>query len=411
MPPTPRKTPKIILAQDELSEYYGPHREHLGMVPPHRGQIVSKARLAQLQEAKQAAAPQLMPGGRATLRSIPTMAEFTDAPRLSVKKNQMHVAFKGGEAMPLPKAIDQVTKLLARLQKSGQSDELQRATKVLAHLQGLTKVEAMLKQLPPTEGVMASPARAAALQRQKRVFDPSRSKIFDPNKKAAPSHFAKKTYAERQSEATPEDARAARLATYLELQEPGPTKLPQNIQEALREKFGRPGRVVPSEFTERGLPVPKKLAALVTGPQIVKSGLFTTKSLPSPKRKSAGLQQYLEDLAGSGYSGPTPSRIENISPQEVTSVLQRGRRMIESLQVTPVKKAAKTFKALKAEMENAVKSGSVSREVADSTMNRIVEGIMTSGYADALLGKISGGKWRKNPIARMIRLAEKSRRA
>jgi hypothetical protein len=382
MPPTPRKTPKVLLAQDEMEAYYGPHQELLGLKGPSRtSSKVSKARLAQLEAMKAAVKPQLMPGAKATLKSNPTLADVTEyPPRLSVKKGQMHVSLGGREAMPLTEAMALVDKAAEKAKASGKQTEVTRLQQVKQKLQGLTQVEAMMRQLPPTEGVMASPAQAARLQRQKKVFE------LNPNQPSG--HFPKKTYAERQSELTPEDARAARLATYLELRDKPTTRIPKELQTALQERFGR---------------------GMVTGSQIRKSGLVTTKGAPQPGRGLATRQQYLEDVGGSGYSGAVPSRIENISPPQVSAVLQKGRRLIESLQSLPIKKAAKAFKVLKSEVNQAVKSGAMSREVADSALNRIVEGIMTSGYGDPLLSEISGGRWKKNPISRMMRLANKGR--
>jgi len=280
--------------------------------------------------------------------------------------------------------VDQV---IAKAQASGNSAAVARLQQAKQKLEGLTKVQAMLKQLPPTEGVMASPAQAAALQRDKQVYE------VNPN---APSgHFVKRSSADYQAEATPADARAARMAAYMATKEAPAARVPAEIRTLIREKLGEAGPVKAEDFIKRGLKVPKKLANLATGSQIRASGAVTTQGTKPPSEKeriALNRAQYLEDVGGSGYSGGVPSRIENIGSPTVSDILRRGRRLIDTLGKMPTKKAASTFKALKVEMDQAVKDGAVSREVADSALNRIVEGIMTSGYGDALLSRISGGK-------------------
>lgn len=310
--------------------------------------------------------PTTPPRPLGTKKSGPTLANFVENPRLSVKKGEMHVSLRGGKSMPLAEAMGLVDQVIARAQAAGKQSEVARLQQAKQKLEGLTKVQDMLKQLPPTEGVMASPAQAAALQREKKVYE------VNPN---APSgHFVKRSSADYQAEATPADARAARMAAYLASQEAAPTRIPAEIRTALREKFGK---------------------RLVTGSQIRESGAVTSAGVKPPSEKeriALNRAQYLEDVGGSGYSGGVPSRIENIGSPTVSDILRRGRRLIDTLGKMPTKKAASTFKALKVEMDQAVKDEAVSREVADSALNRIVEGIMTSGYGDALLSRISGGK-------------------
>lgn len=322
-----------------------------------------------------------------TPKSGPTLAHFIENPRLSVKKGEMHVSLRGGKPMPLADAMGLVDQVIARAQAAGKQSDVARLQQAKQKLEGLTKVQAMLKQLPPTEGVMASPAQAAALQREKKVYE------VNPN---APSgHFVKRSAADYQAEATPADARAARMAAYLASKEAAPARIPPEIRTAIREKLGEAGPVRAKEFLERGLKVPAKLANLRTGSEIRASGAVTTAGMKPPseqERIALNRAQYLEDVGGSGYSGGVPSRIENIGSPTVSDILRRGRRLIDTLGKMPTKKAASTFKALKVEMDQAVKGGAVSREVADSALNRIVEGIMTSGYGDALLSRISGGK-------------------
>jgi hypothetical protein len=322
-----------------------------------------------------------------TKKSGPTLAHFIENPRLSVKKGEMHVSLRGGKAMPLADAMGLVDQVIAKTQASGNSAAVARLQQAKQKLEGLTKVQAMLKQLPPTEGVMASPAQAAALQREKKVYE------VNPN---APSgHFVKRSSADYQAEATPADARAARMAAYMAAKEAPAARVPAEIRTLIREKLGEAGPVKAKEFTDRGLPVPKKLANIATGSQIRASGAVTTQGTKPPSEKeriALNRAQYLEDVGGSGYGGGVPSRIENIGSPTVSDILRRGRRLIDTLGKMPTKKAASTFKALKVEMDQAVKDEAVSREVADSALNRIVEGIMTSGYGDALLSRISGGK-------------------
>jgi len=357
MPPT---KPKIVIEAGQ---------QPMGKSRLASGQVRSKARLAQLEAMKAAAKPELMPGARATLASGPNLPEFIKGnnPRLSVKKGEMHVSLSGEKSMPLAEAIGLVNQVIAKTQASGNSAAVARLQQAKQKLEGLTKVEAMLKQLPPTEGVMASPAQAAALQRDKMVYE------VNPN---APSgHFVKRSSADYQAEATPADARAARMAAYMATKEAPAARVPAEILTAIREKLGG--------------------SKLVTGSQIRASGAVTTRGAKPPSEKeriALNRAQYLEDVGGSGYSGGVPSRIENIGSPTVSDILRRGRRLIDTLGKMPTKKAASTFKALKVEMDQAVKDGAVSREVADSALNRIVEGIMTSGYGDALLSRISGGK-------------------
>ena len=331
--------------------------------------------------------PPTPPRPLGTKKSGPTLANFVENPRLSVKKGEMHVSLRGGKSMPLAEAMGLVDQVIARAQAAGKQSEVARLQQAKQKLEGLTKVQDMLKQLPPTEGVMASPAQAAALQREKKVYE------VNPN---APSgHFVKRSSADYQAEATPADARAARMAAYLASQEAAPTRIPPEILTALREKLGKASPVLAEDFIERGLKVPKKLANLRTGSEIRESGAVTTAGMKPPSEKdriALNRAQYLEDVGGSGYSGGVPSRIENIGSPTVSDILRRGRRLIDTLGKMPTKKAASTFKALKVEMDQAVKEGAVSREVADSALNRIVEGIMTSGYGDPLLSRISGGK-------------------
>jgi hypothetical protein len=377
MPPT---KPKIVIEAGQ---------QPMGKSRLASGQVRSKARLAQLEAMKAAAKPELMPGARATLASGPNLPEFIKGnnPRLSVKKGEMHVSFSGEKSMPLAEAIGLVNQVIAKTQASGNSAAVARLQQAKQKLEGLTKVEAMLKQLPPTEGVMASPAKAAALQRDKKVYE------VNPN---APSgHFVKRSSADYQAEATPADARAARMAAYMATKEAPAARLPAEIRTLIREKLGEAGPVEAEDFIKRGLKVPKKLANLATGSQIRASGAVTTQGTKPPSEKeriALNRAQYLEDVGGSGYSGGVPSRIENIGSPTVSDILRRGRRLIDTLGKMPTKKAASTFKALKVEMDQAVKDEAVSREVADSALNRIVEGIMTSGYGDALLSRISGGK-------------------
>jgi len=331
--------------------------------------------------------PPTPPRPMGTKKSGPTLAHFIENPRLSVKKGEMHVSLRGGKAMPLADAMGLVDQVIAKTQASGNSAAVARLQQAKQKLEGLTKVQAMLKQLPPTEGVMASPAQAAALQREKKVYE------VNPN---APSgHFVKRSSADYQAEATPADARAARMAAYMAAKEAPAARVPAEIRTLIREKLGEAGPVKAKEFTDRGLPVPKKLANIATGSQIRASGAVTTQGTKPPSEKeriALNRAQYLEDVGGSGYGGGVPSRIENIGSPTVSDILRRGRRLIDTLGKMPTKKAASTFKALKVEMDQAVKDEAVSREVADSALNRIVEGIMTSGYGDALLSRISGGK-------------------
>ena len=331
--------------------------------------------------------PPTPPRPMGTKKSGPTLAHFIENPRLSVKKGEMHVSLRGGKAMPLADAMGLVDQVIAKAQASGKSADVTRLQQAKQKLEGLTKVQAMLKQLPPTEGVMASPAQAAALQREKKVYE------VNPN---APSgHFVKRSSADYQAEATPADARAARMAAYMAAKEAPAARVPAEIRTLIREKLGEAGPVLAEDFIKRGLPVPKKLANIATGSQIRASGAVTTQGTKPPSEKeriALNRAQDLEDVGGSGYGGGVPSRIENIGSPTVSDILRRGRRLIDTLGKMPTKKAASTFKALKVEMDQAVKDEAVSREVADSALNRIVEGIMTSGYGDALLSRISGGK-------------------
>lgn len=356
---------------------------------------------------KPKAPPTATPHEKAVLALMPR-ARLSKTPA-----GDIGIMFEGSKR-PIP-LDEQIATLKARA-KGANPEEAANIKLAVEYLNKLsTDIEPPLMLLPPREGRrVASSTQAAKLKAAQRFVD------------TGSGHFAKESPEEylspadrRAMEARKDMVERERAQARGKGQEPGeipegtrPSRLPGFEAETLKKAVAQGG--LKKIMGRRGFK--EKGRTLVPGSERIRKAIIGA-ATPEQKQKIAS-------------GSPNPARIEAVVPTPEEAIAKRAaddvtrlrsgtrgnmrgdspiativapgvkhfdgirRKIINMVGTASVPKLTKLVKAYMRDVGKAVRTkdnpGGISREVANSLRNRMVENLMQTGQADAIFGRIKG---------------------
>lgn len=308
--------------------------------------------------------------------------------------------------------VDQLLKdLKIKRLATSPGPDLENIKGAILELQQLKKMEATLRKLPPREGQrLATSTEAAKLQAAKSFVD------------TGSKHFAKLGM----EDLTPADRRSITAAldmmTRQREAQRGKGVMPGEIPEGTRrrnlpkfesqalakgagEKKDKKRRLIKGTENvqaaiRKGLNEEDKAAIKKGASQARLSAVFPVEAKDVVSKEAREVTRLRESVGGSGAPKSKQfgeSAIAGARDPKIADFSSMREDIIRNINDVPTAKAAKSVRDYYAKVDKALESKKISREVATSLKNRMVEDLMRSGVmdkvgaADAILGRLAGG--------------------
>jgi len=308
--------------------------------------------------------------------------------------------------------VDQLLKdLKVKRLATSPGPDLENIKGAILELQQLKKMEASLRKLPPREGQrLATSTEAAKLQAAKSFVD------------TGSKHFTKLGM----EDLTPADRRSITAAldmmTRQREAQRGKGVMPGEIPEGTRrrtlskfesqalakgagEKKDKKRRLIKGTqkvqaTIRKGLSEEDKAAIKKGASQARLSAVFPVEAKDVVSKEAREVTRLRESVGGSGAPKSKQfgeSAIAGARDPKMADFSSMREDIISNINDVPTAKVAKSVRDYYAKVDKALEAKKITREVATSLKNRMVEDLMRSGVmdkvgaADAILGRLAGG--------------------